>query len=482
MGVKTSVIRKGIHPKMRNEELDNLNESDWMYLISECNKNWTNIDHYILDVSHWFLKQLNIDVYLKWLSYNIYDIPKEKHEKSINYLCEHYNDLRQIKLLLKNNKFNKYSKIVIGEMVNKLYSPEIPFDLKLYPNSDENISEDNISEDNVMIKKYSFNDLIMFLSYLYDDQKRIKLNILYHNYLPEIIMQLSSNKLKTYELFNDYTMLFSGVNFNKLFPKIKLFCAIDKYKTLSTNILDRLYKQKIHIGLNDSYSNFNAYEQITFSDFSFEEVKFICPIKVDNDSTVTFSVKYTDNGNYNLMVSSYKFIFETPIPINEYLNDEYFENEIITCKSCGILKYISRFPEKYKNKLLDKCLNIITNIYDLKNVKLSGKDFNRFVDRCDTKLIKLTNEKEKHHNLQLADGLNQDILPFNIDKECSPGGIYITDEKNKLMWIDKLKVLYVCHFERPVTIPDDAEVYVESGCKIKVNKFILGTRSLLNNK
>jgi len=65
---------------------------------------------------------------------------------------------------------------------------------------------------------------------------------------------------------------------------------------------------------------------------------------------------------------------------------------------------------------------------------------------------KITNESENHNNLQYQDGLVEDILPFNPKGSCCPGGIYFSDEKNILDFLD------YGVFIREVTIPNDTQM------------------------
>ena len=53
---------------------------------------------------------------------------------------------------------------------------------------------------------------------------------------------------------------------------------------------------------------------------------------------------------------------------------------------------------------------------------LDGVQFNkRFGNRI---FVKLLCEDEIHNGLKYITGLNKDPMPFNIDKDCSAGGIY----------------------------------------------------------
>ena len=85
--------------------------------------------------------------------------------------------------------------------------------------------------------------------------------------------------------------------------------------------------------------------------------------------------------------------------------------------------------------------------------------------------LKITNKAENHNNLQYHDGLIQDILPFQKKGSCVPGGIYFSDEKHILEFLNY--GVYI----REVQIPEDAD-FVEdpSGNKYRASKIILKER------
>ena len=84
---------------------------------------------------------------------------------------------------------------------------------------------------------------------------------------------------------------------------------------------------------------------------------------------------------------------------------------------------------------------------------------------------KITNEEEKHNNMQYKDGLNVDILPFNPKGDCESGGIYFSRE-------DILAFLEYGPWIRKVELPEDAKVYENPGSpkKWKSDKVVLGER------
>lgn len=99
----------------------------------------------------------------------------------------------------------------------------------------------------------------------------------------------------------------------------------------------------------------------------------------------------------------------------------------------------------------------------------TGKEFNEIAIRYGMKFYKFTNHNEIHHGFQIRDGLNVDTIEFNPRGECQAGGLYFTDKEHALCWKRGNT------FFREVTIPDDAQVYIEK-LKYKTDKFILGPR------
>jgi hypothetical protein len=89
--------------------------------------------------------------------------------------------------------------------------------------------------------------------------------------------------------------------------------------------------------------------------------------------------------------------------------------------------------------------------------------------------LKITNKLENHKGLQYQTGLIEDIIPFEPEGSCVPGGIYFSDEKNILTFLDYGEWI------REVTIPSDAEMVQDSqGDKWRASKVILGERLSLS--
>src|SRR5579872_4937683 len=97
-----------------------------------------------------------------------------------------------------------------------------------------------------------------------------------------------------------------------------------------------------------------------------------------------------------------------------------------------------------------------------RGVVYSGIKFNNIMQGDNMKgtlLVKLTNESENHNNFQFRTGLNIDNIPFNPTRECTAGGLYFCEFQyleQYIMYGNK-----ICINMRYVTIPDDAQVYIE---------------------
>ena len=72
-------------------------------------------------------------------------------------------------------------------------------------------------------------------------------------------------------------------------------------------------------------------------------------------------------------------------------------------------------------------------LYDIIAMLLTGKEFNK--KYAGVQFVKLTNKKENHNGYQFKDGLNVDNVPFCIDSECTPGGIYFCRFNNFVRWL-----------------------------------------------
>jgi len=75
------------------------------------------------------------------------------------------------------------------------------------------------------------------------------------------------------------------------------------------------------------------------------------------------------------------------------------------------------------------------------------------------KYFKLFNEQENHNGLQYKDGLNTDTIAFNSNPKCSciPGGLYFSDAKNILEFLNKDS-----YYIREVEVPEGELIVKDS--------------------
>ena len=110
----------------------------------------------------------------------------------------------------------------------------------------------------------------------------------------------------------------------------------------------------------------------------------------------------------------------------------------------------------------------LDNIYLETYKTLKGSKFNELCEN--EKLIKLTSKTEIHNGFEFKTGLNVDVNKLVCYGECKKGGIYFTTLYDFYMWV-KYSVRECVQY-REVTIPDDANVYIET-YKCKADKLIL---------
>lgn len=83
-----------------------------------------------------------------------------------------------------------------------------------------------------------------------------------------------------------------------------------------------------------------------------------------------------------------------------------------------------------------------------------------------TTFYKFLNDEKNHHGFQYKMGENVDTLEFNPSGSCDPGGLYFTDEKRIISFLDFGPHL-AC-----ITLLPDAKFYIDPhGNKYKTNKF-----------
>jgi hypothetical protein len=108
---------------------------------------------------------------------------------------------------------------------------------------------------------------------------------------------------------------------------------------------------------------------------------------------------------------------------------------------------------------------------DLRYTTITGKEFNRVYQGY--KFYKIIPSCLSSHGFNYQYGLNIDTNEFNPSGSCNEGGIYFTDGCNVSKYQNYGDVIV------DVTIPDDAQVYIESD-KFKADRIILENFRHLN--
>ncbi len=106
----------------------------------------------------------------------------------------------------------------------------------------------------------------------------------------------------------------------------------------------------------------------------------------------------------------------------------------------------------------------------------SGAEFNALLGEHVRGLYKITNRLEEHYEVTYQTGL-MSILPheqFNPTDKCCKGGLYCFHLAFLFETLHRSCPNGI-HWIRKVTIPDDAQVYIEKG-KYKCSKFIVSER------
>jgi len=104
---------------------------------------------------------------------------------------------------------------------------------------------------------------------------------------------------------------------------------------------------------------------------------------------------------------------------------------------------------------------------------LSGEELVKLLDGM--LLVKFMNNDDVHHGMTYQTGLNTDILEFNPNGKCSEGGLYFTTLSDMYNHITSYG-----DYMRYVTLPDDAEIYVEKN-KMKSKQIILSEKVLIKD-
>lgn len=86
---------------------------------------------------------------------------------------------------------------------------------------------------------------------------------------------------------------------------------------------------------------------------------------------------------------------------------------------------------------------------------------------------KLTNEEERHGDMQYSTGVHTDCLPFNPSGGCQPGGLYFF-ARHQLIHVGQHCGMDM-HWIRPVTFTAKSQIWQERN-KFKTNELVLGER------
>jgi hypothetical protein len=116
----------------------------------------------------------------------------------------------------------------------------------------------------------------------------------------------------------------------------------------------------------------------------------------------------------------------------------------------------------------------LVNIDDLEGMHMTGATFKKLLKN--SVLIKLFTASHVHNTMIFNVGLNTDPNKFSPSGTCSTGGIYFVKKENYKRWIDygnkQMREFSL------VSIPNDAQVYIE-GDKFKTDKlYVVGFRNL----
>ena len=139
-----------------------------------------------------------------------------------------------------------------------------------------------------------------------------------------------------------------------------------------------------------------------------------------------------------------------------------------TVKQNGLtLQYADDSLKKDKEIVLEAINNDIFSYHYINNGILSGKEFNEFFPTV--QLRKKIKDNMIMNGFKYQIGLNIDTQSFCPSGTCQAGGLYCTIEK------------YIQDFSDDdygskiwkVSIPDDAQVYIEGPNKLKADRLII---------
>ena len=97
----------------------------------------------------------------------------------------------------------------------------------------------------------------------------------------------------------------------------------------------------------------------------------------------------------------------------------------------------------------------------IKGAELKGKE-----------LVRICNPNKIHYNYEWHDGENVDILPFNAEGECLPGGLYFTTLEH-LLYYNNCTTYLGDHWFVRVTVDDNEDVWQEFNGKWKAHRVMV---------
>lgn len=119
------------------------------------------------------------------------------------------------------------------------------------------------------------------------------------------------------------------------------------------------------------------------------------------------------------------------------------------------------------------------DLFQFEGIEMTGDHAMKLAQVGKLNLVKLTNESEKHRNIQYKTGENIDDKMFSIQHYASAGGLYCTTQCREGEWSNYNSDIGAMYWRREVKFKSNGRVYIENGYKIKADCLILGDRTKL---
>ena len=155
----------------------------------------------------------------------------------------------------------------------------------------------------------------------------------------------------------------------------------------------------------------------------------------------------------------------------KYINNKFKEDKevvLVAVKQNGYILYYADDSLKNDKEIVLEAIN--NNIFAYKylnNGIISGKEFNEFFPTI--QLRKKIKDNMIMNGFKYQFGLNIDTQPFCPSGTCQTGGLYCTTDKHINDFTDKIYGSKIWK----VSIPDDAQVYIEGYNKLKADRLII---------